>query len=53
LHEEDRLKMALIQGFLQRLQVVTQQKILQVPKDALQLLASFTYGKHENVKALQ
>jgi len=50
---EDRLKMALIQGLPKHLQVDAQQYNLQFTEHSLQQLASFTQGKHEQVKALQ
>jgi len=50
---EDRLKMAFIQGLPKHLQVDAQQYNLQFPEHTLQQLASFTQGKHEQVKALQ
>jgi len=50
---EDRLKMAFIQGLPKHLQVDAQQYNLQFTEHTLQQLASFTQGKHEQVKALQ
>jgi len=50
---EDRLKMAFIQGLPKHLQVDAQQYNLQFTGYTLQQLASFTQGKHEQVKALQ
>jgi len=50
---EDRLKMAFIQELLKHLQVDAQQYNLQFTEHTLQQLASFTPGKHEQVKALQ
>jgi len=50
---EDRLKMAFIQGLPNHLQVDAQQCNLQFTEHTLQQLASFTQGKHEQVKALQ
>jgi len=50
---EDRLKMAIIQGLPKHLQVDAQQYNLQFTEHTLQQLASFTEGKHEQVKALQ
>jgi len=50
---EDRLKMAFIQGLPKHLQVHAQQYNLQFTEHTLQQLASFTQGKHEQVKALQ
>jgi len=49
---EDRLKMAFIQGLPKHLQVDAQQYNLQFTEHTLQQLASFTQGKHEQVKAL-
>jgi len=53
LYGEDRLKMAFIQGLPKHLQVDLQQYNLQFTEHTLQQLASFTQGKHEQVKALQ
>ena len=50
---DDRLKIAFIQGLLNHLQVDAQQYNLQFTEHTLQQLASFTQGKHEQVKALQ
>ncbi|OSX77706.1 hypothetical protein BU14_0136s0004 [Porphyra umbilicalis] len=50
---EDRLKMAFSQGLPKHLQVDAQQYNLQFTEHTLQQLASFTQGKHEQVKALQ
>ena len=50
---EDRLKLACIQGLPKHLQVDAQQYNLQFTEHTLQQLASFTQGKHEQVKALQ
>ena len=50
---EDRLKMSLIQGLPKNLQVDAQQYNLQFTEHTLQQLASFTHGKHEQVKARQ
>jgi len=50
---EDRLKMAFIQGLPKHLQVDAQPYNLQFTERTLQQLASFTLGKHEQVKALQ
>jgi len=50
---EDRLKMAFIQGLPKHLQVDAQQYNLQFMEHTLRQLASFTQGKHEQVKALQ
>jgi len=53
LYGEDRLKMAFIQGLPKRLLVDAQQYNLQFTEHTLQQPASFTQGKHEQVKALQ
>jgi len=50
---EDRLKMAFIQELPKHLQVDAEQCNLQFTEHTLQQLASFTQGKHEQVKALQ
>ena len=50
---EDPLEMAFIQGLPKHLQVDAQQYNLQFTEHTLQQLASFTQGKHEQVKALQ
>jgi len=50
---EDRLKMAFIRELPKHLQVDAQQYNLQFTEHTLQQLASFTQGKHEQVKALQ
>jgi len=50
---EDRLKMAFIQGLPKHLQVYAQKYNLQFTEHTLQQLASFTQGKHAQVKALQ
>jgi len=50
---EDRLKMAFIQGLPKHLRVDAQRYNLQFTWHTVQLLVSFTQGKHEQVKALQ
>jgi len=50
---EDRLEMAFIQGLPKHLQVDPHQYNLQFTEHTLQQLASFTQGKHEQVRALQ
>jgi len=50
---EYRIKMAFTQGLPKHLQVDAQQYNLQFTEHTLQQLASFTQGKHEQVKALQ
>jgi len=50
---EYRLKMAFIQGLPKHFQVDAQQYNLQLTEHTLQQLASFTQGKHGQVKALQ
>jgi len=53
LYGEDRLKMVFIQGLPKHLKVDAQQYNLQFTEHTLQQLASFTQGRHEQVKALQ
>jgi len=50
---DDRLKMAFLQELPKHLQMDAQQYTLQFTEHTLQQLASFTQGKHEQVKALQ
>jgi len=50
---EERLKLAFIQGLPKHVQVEAEQYNLQFTEHTLQQLASFTPGKHEQVKALQ
>jgi len=53
MYGEDGLKKELIQGLPKHLQVDAQQYDLQFTGHTLQQLASFTQGKHEQVKALE
>jgi len=52
-YRKDRLQVALIQGLPQHFQVDAQQYNLQFMEHTRQQLASFTEGKHKQVKALQ